>query len=64
MKTQSDQTSMPSGSQFDNPGIGSGEDQAKSETENNTNNPYLLGIGNRSSIGEMIMRWESSRFTI
>jgi len=64
MKTQNDQTSMPSGIEVDHPGTESGEDQVKTGAENSTNNPYLLGVGNRSNIGEMIKRWESSRFMI
>jgi hypothetical protein len=64
MKTQNEQTGMPSGGDFDNAGTESGEDQAMAKTENKANSPFLLGIGSRTSIGEMIMRWESSRFMI
>jgi hypothetical protein len=64
MKTQNEQTGMPAGSDFDNSATESGEDQATAKTETIANNPGLLGIGSLSSIGEMIMRWESSRFMI
>ena len=64
MKTKNDQTRMPSGSDIDNSGSELGDDQGNIETENKTNNPFLLGIGNRSNMGEVIMRWESSRYMI
>jgi hypothetical protein len=64
MKTKNDQTGMTSGNDFGTSGSEVGEDPGNTGTDNKTDNTYLLGSGNRSEMGEVIMRWEASGYII